>query len=142
MSLSLLLLHIANRDGKIENSSCDKRDIFFDHNERAKTLPDCCTTVYPKVCGRNCTILVQQLIGNELNYHGYQALRAILMSFSNFQRQEDAFCLGLCMYDFVRLRDKTRVSVTFVDDMRRKKRTYRGNDGLFDKMIEGLQEAF
>jgi hypothetical protein len=53
-----------------------------------------------------------------------------------------AFCLALCIYDFVRLRDKTRVSVTFVDDIRHKKHTYSSNDGLFDKMIEGLQEAF
>jgi hypothetical protein len=53
-----------------------------------------------------------------------------------------AFCLGLCIYDFVRLRDKTRVSVTFVDDLRHKKHTYSSTDGLFDKMIEGLMEAF
>jgi hypothetical protein len=53
-----------------------------------------------------------------------------------------AVCLGLCIYDFVRMRDQTRVSVTFVDDLRHKKHTYSGNDGLFDKMIEGFQEAF
>jgi hypothetical protein len=53
-----------------------------------------------------------------------------------------ADCLGLCIYDFVRMRDPTRVSVTFIDDMRHKKHTYSGNDGLFDKIIEGFDEAF